>query len=220
VRGHWRAGWCALLVSAGAIAIAGALSCNGVLGIGPATVEVVDGDAGAGADGGPEPISCDHYCSVIMNNCTGSNSEYLSLDICMSMCPFFDLGMAIADTTDDTLACRIFNADLAATSPDVACRYAGPLGGGHCGASVCPSFCGLDLTYCVPPRPVAYDAGDPECESDCAGYVYLVTDAGDTTTEVGNTLNCRLWHLETAYTSPAYGIFHCPHTGKDSTTCL
>jgi hypothetical protein len=48
----------------------------------------------------------------------------------------------------------------------------------------------------------------------------MVGDAGDTTLESGNTLNCRLWHLETAYTSDEFGTFHCPHTRRVSSTCF
>jgi hypothetical protein len=203
--------------------VAALVACNGLLGIGPATVESPeDSSVGvdAGMEGGAEPLTCDHYCNVIMNNCTGSNSEYLSSAICLSMCPVFDLGMTIGDTKDNTLGCRIFNANAAATNPEVTCRYAGPLGGGHCGPSNCQAFCGLDVPYCAAPKPVPYAGGDPECETDCAKYPYLVTDAGDTTTESGNTLNCRLWHLETAYTSASYGMFHCPHTAQVSSTCF
>jgi hypothetical protein len=211
-----------LVALSAAVALAVSLgACNGVLGIGSATVEPVDdaGDAAANTvDGGPEPLTCEHYCDVITANCTGANEEYLTHAICLTMCPVFDFGMGIADTKDNTLGCRIFNANAAATNPDVACRYAGPLGGGHCGSSPCQAFCGLDLPYCVAPNPAAY-SGDSQCETECAAYPYLEVDAGDTTTEMGNTLNCRLWHLETAYTSPLYGMTHCPHTGQVSMTC-
>jgi len=68
-------------------------------------------------------------------------------------------------------------------------------------------------------KPAPYDGGVPGCLSACATYPYLTVDAGDTTSEQGNTPNCRLWHLETAYTSDQFGKFHCPHPAQLSTTC-
>jgi len=35
----------------------------------------------------------------------------------------------------------------------------------------------------------------------------------------GNTLDCRLYHLESAYVSDTAAITHCPHTGAVSTVC-
>jgi hypothetical protein len=201
--------------------------CNGLLGIGPASLETenapdatVPADAGVPLyDAGPPMVACNYYCATIMNNCTGSNAEYLSFDICMNMCPNIDLSTSIADTADDTLGCRIFAAQAASSTPDTSCHRAGPLGGGHCGASICNAFCNQDLNYCNASEQIAYPGGAVECTADCARYTYLTTDAGDLTTESGDSLNCRLWHLETANTSVPYGKIHCEHTAKVSMTC-
>jgi hypothetical protein len=210
---------------AGAAALSG---CNAMLGIGAASLESEDdggtdaagGDAGGGDDGGgPLTLSCASYCATIMRNCTGANAEYLSPDICLSMCPALELNTTIGDTMDDTLGCRLFHARAAALTPNVSCRFAGPLGGGHCGDDPCLSFCTLDVGYCVSPRPVPYEGGIPECRADCTTYPYVTVGAGDTTTEDTNTLNCRLWHLETAFTDPQSGLFHCAHTDLASATC-
>jgi hypothetical protein len=136
------------------------------------------------------------------------------------MCPAFEIGSGVGDTADNTLGCRLHHALAAEASPAEHCRYAGPLGGLHCGADPCQPFCNLAVTYCVPPKASPYPGGLSECEAACKGYRYLVAGAGDTTLENGDTLNCRLWHLETAYTSDAFGVFHCAHTSRISTTCF
>jgi hypothetical protein len=210
--------------------LAGAVACNGLLGIGPASLEE-DAGGDAGGDAGPSPgaLTCDHYCDVVLQNCTGANAEYLgqmARQTCLAMCPAFEVSSAIADTADNSLGCRLFFANQAASTPDVSCRFAGPLGGGHCGNDPCTSFCALDVQYCSVQNgnlPVAYDGGLAECMGDCSGsngYPYLVVDAGDTTLDSKNTLNCRLWHLESAFAGHNEGIFHCPHTEKVSTTCF
>jgi hypothetical protein len=191
------------------------VGCNGLLGIGAASLEDE-----AGAPTNTTQLTCASYCAVVMQNCTGANAEYLTADICNSMCPAFELGTTIADSADDTLGCRTFFANQAAQTPDTSCRMAGPLGGNHCGTNPCSPFCDQDIAYCTGDKPVAYDGGVPTCLSACGAYPYLVGDAGDTTTESGNTLNCRLWHLETAYTSDSYGQIHCAHTAQVSSTCF
>ncbi|HEY8040984.1 MAG TPA: hypothetical protein VIF15_14360 [Polyangiaceae bacterium] len=200
---------------AGLAALAGAVAaCNGILGIGPASLESDDGGAA---------LTCQYYCDTIMQNCPPdtANGEYLTADVCLKMCPAFEPNSTIADTADDTLGCRIFNAQQAASTPDVSCRFAGPLGGGHCGTNACADFCSLDVTYCdgTNGKPLVYPGGLADCQTACTGFPYLVVDAGDTTLQASNTLNCRLWHLETAYKSNDLGSFHCPHTGQISTTC-
>ena len=203
-------------LGATAVAALGAslVACNGVLGINSAALEP---DAGAGE--ASTALSCDTYCATITQNCTGADQEYLTQDVCNSMCPAFEVNGTVADTADDTLGCRMFFAQQAAQTPDTSCRFAGPLGGGHCGNAPCQDFCSLDVNYCKGDKPVTYEGGVPDCLSACQGFPYLTADAGDTTLESTNTLNCRLWHLETAYGSDQAGQFHCPHTAQMSTTC-
>ncbi|HEY8089539.1 MAG TPA: hypothetical protein VIF09_16875 [Polyangiaceae bacterium] len=203
-------------LAVGVLGVGGVLlGCNGLLGIGAASLE----DEGGAGPTNTTQLTCASYCSVVMTNCTGPNAEYLTQDICNSMCPAFELGGTIADTADDTLGCRTFFANQAASTPDTSCRMAGPLGGGHCGTNPCGPFCDLDVSYCKGDKPLPYEGGLPDCLGSCAGYPYLTTGAGDTTSESGDTLNCRLWHLETANTSDSYGQQHCPHTAKVSFTC-
>jgi len=208
-------------VGALAACAAAVVACNGLLGIGPASMESDDGGPG------PAAPTCQYYCDTIMQNCpTGTpNAEYLTPAICMSMCPAFDSNNSIKDSKDDTLDCRIFNAQQAAKNPDLYCRFAGPLGGGHCGSDPCQPFCTLDTSYCNGQcvngdcKPVIYSS-PAACEAACTQNFPYLTDAGDTALESTNTLNCRLWHLETAFVSPDNGEYHCPHTAVVSATCF
>jgi len=214
----------------GAAALGGTLAalaaCNAVLGIDPATREPSEGgttEGGGATDAGSdaaETLSCASYCSIVMQNCTGTNQEYLTKDICMNMCPVFELGNGIADSLDDTLGCRIWHANAAAEAPQIHCRHAGPLGGDHCG-DPCEAFCNLDTSYCTGANS-AYDGGFAGCMGVCNGgtdFSYDVADAGDLTMSSGDTLNCRLWHLESAYESASSAAFHCPHTALVSSMC-
>jgi hypothetical protein len=211
------------LLGAALALLASAVACNGLLGIGPASLEEDAGDAGTPTG----DLSCQHYCDLVLQNCTGANAEYLgqaAQQTCLAMCPAFEVSSRIADTADNSLGCRLFFASEAASTPGVSCRFAGPLGGGHCGSDPCVPFCALDVQYCAgPDLPVAYEGGVPECMNACKtqpGFPYLVVDAGDTTLDTTNTLNCRLWHLETAFSSPTAGKLHCMHTKAVSTTCF
>jgi len=192
---------------------AAVVACNGLLGIGPATLA---DDAGTV----PPGPNCDYYCQTIMQNCQGANAEYLTSAVCSSMCGAFESNGAIADTKDDTLDCRIFNSQQAASDPAKFCRFAGPLGGGHCGSDPCVPFCTLDTTYCngkAVNTPVY--SNQVACTSACESFPYLL-DAGDTQLESTDTLNCRLWHLEFAFESNENGEYHCPHTAVVSATCF
>jgi hypothetical protein len=226
----------ALAGSMGAGTLAG---CNTLLGISRATLEPDDAgsDANAPADDGgatsdgADPLTCSNYCAVMMQNCSGPYLEYLSNDVCMKMCGYMTAGQFYPLGTEpdnvDTLGCRLWHAHTAATNPEVHCRHAGPLGSDLCGGP-CQPFCSLDWHYCTDDNAIAvYDGQVVGCESVCGtdgGFPYLEGDSGDIVDpsgnmiEMGNTLNCRLWHLETGIDEDMPEI-HCPHTGLQSQTC-
>jgi hypothetical protein len=222
--------------SAGSIAALGA--CNAVLGIERATLLDAGSDDGANGDGGsgdggggsPDPLTCANYCSVIMENCSGSNLEYLSSDVCLAMCrylapgTFYPYPSGSADNVD-SLGCRLWHAHSAAADPKTHCRHAGPLGADLCGGP-CEPFCNLDWRFCADDNSISpYEGGMPECQTVCnANFQYAKGDSGDLvddkarTIETGNTLNCRLWHLETAMGTGMVDP-HCYHTAQVSATC-
>jgi hypothetical protein len=193
--------------------------CNSVLGIDKAALE----DGG----GNVEPTSCEAYCSAVMTNCTGANAEYLNTDVCLAMCPKFEIGVQ-GSTSGDTRECRIYHANAAADDPVTHCRHAGPLGYPACQPSPCTPFCTLDFGACASQSSPPYSS-EVVCQNTCAdpdaGFPYQTTGgASDINQQSGNTLNCRLYHLESAYAAgvvadPASVMLHCGHTAQVSATC-
>ena len=167
------------------------------------------GDGGA-SDAQTDSVSCENYCAIVMTNCTGPNAEYTSSAVCMAMCAKMALG-APPDTSNDTVACRQFNASAAAGSPAIDCPRAGPTGADQCGADHCVAWCALDIALC---GTMAY-ADQASCVSACHSFAYSMRQ--DIAQTSGNTMNCRIYHLEAAYTLGAADVaFHCPHTGSPS----
>lgn len=165
-------------------------------------------DSGGGDSGGTS-LTCDSYCALIMQNCTGGNAEYTDLNTCKAMCASFAVGDA-GDQSGDSLACRLSHAGLAAGNPSTHCRHAGPTGGGTCGTSPCTGWCELDRVQC----PNVY-ASQADCETTCAKFP-VIGDAGDIALVSGNSFNCRIYHLEAAYSDPTV---HCPHTALIGGPC-
>jgi hypothetical protein len=226
MRGAWLLG-----CSAAAVVAAALVGCNGLLGIGAASLGAEDAGEGGTVVIPPRALSCAYYCATIVTNCTQSNAEFVgsedSLALCMTMCPVLDVGASIGPSNDDTLGCRIYYSEQAQGDPATNCRFAGIPGGGKCGTTPCDDFCSLDVQYCnsAPVSTPAY-ASSADCLTACAGaadagaeagYPYLTT--GPDLLDDTNTLNCRFWHLENAYGSTANGTYHCPHTELASTLC-
>ena len=201
-----------------ALAALGAIACNGVLGIDSATLDPSYGrDAAPAPDAGLEAGSpCEAYCQAVVTNCP--NEEYNDVPTCLALCGAFDLGQS-TDTSQDSLGCRAHYAALAATDSSN-CRAAGPLGGGVCGSDLCTTFCTLDTFACTGDNAV-FDGGALGCEAACnADFDTYLADAGsDLALSTGNTLNCRIWHLEAAVASDTELAHHCPHTATISTFC-
>jgi hypothetical protein len=213
-------------------AVAALVACNAVLGIERATL--ADGGAAVVTDDGAggTTLTCPNYCDIMMQNCTGKNQEYLSRDVCLALCKYMLVGVSypagMTPDNVDTLGCRLWHANVAATAPDAHCRHAGPLGADLCGGP-CAPFCSLDWRYCTDDKGIQVYSGQvPGCEgvcmSDAGAFPYVRGDSGDlvdpsgTMIEMGNTLNCRLWHLETAIDKNLPDP-HCLHTGEQSATC-
>jgi hypothetical protein len=213
----------AIWATGGAVAAAIAIlaGCNAVLGIDSASVDPAIGSDGQ-ADTATGPATCDTYCAAIMQNCTGKNQEYIRKETCVAMCQHFEPGLA-GDTTGDSFACRSYHAGAAAIDPDFHCHHAGPLGGGVCGTDPCAPYCLLDVALCNGMNPPPFMNGEIGCKSECPKFKYLTpADAGDITFTTGDTLNCRLYHLEAAYdpTNPTASTTHCPHTATVSAVCF
>jgi hypothetical protein len=184
-------------------------------------------DAGS-ADGGG--LNCDSYCATVNAACTGANKQYADEASCKNACSKMAVGTA-ADTSGNTLGCRVFHATLASSTPNPHCWHAGPYGYGGCG-DVCASFCKLATTWCTPAG--GYDGGAPpyasegDCMTACAGFRQIDgTDAGVGVTggfnasgpAGGNTLDCREYHLGASFAGGPAQQLHCQHPGATSITC-
>lgn len=203
-------------LAAASAAVLVMVGCNGILGIENAEIDPAFSGADSGvptSDAGSQTL-CESYCTSIMQACTGTHQQYLSMDVCLAMCPNFEPGRE-GVTDGNSLSCRISHTELAVTDPTTHCPHAGPLGLGTCGAS-CDGFCLLDVALCKAPHPQAY-VSEPDCRTQCAAYNYI-PNVGEIALDSGDSLNCRLYHLESAYTR-GLEDFHCPHTGKVSETC-
>jgi hypothetical protein len=142
----------------------------------------------------------------------------------------------------DTLACRVWHANAVLegypnNDPHTHCAHAGPLGGNHCdpgGTDYCVPFCTLDVAICngenaqyaggagaatADQMSACLSACEPNPDAGYPGYVYWIDPTAKVTTDLvptGNSVNCRMYHLENAIDSmsdPATFAFHCTHTG-------
>jgi len=160
-----------------------------------------------------------------MTNCTGTNAQYTSNDICMGVCAGFPAG-AISDTSGDTLGCRIYHGGAAAGSAANAtthCPHAGPTGGdpdpkgsaGVCGEP-CTAFCEVAAKVCTGTNfPFASAAA---CTTACQGFAKDTASYNDTDT-AKNDMGCRFYHLSAASASAAAATTHCPHIVTASAVC-
>ncbi len=172
----------------------------------------VDAAADAGGDTSTQlPVSCENYCSLVKLNCTGQNDEYIDKPTCLAMCARLTLG-TLPDTTGDTIACRQTHAVAAQGNPSGECPSAGPTGGDTCGTDHCASWCALEIAQC---GTIAFTAQAP-CVTACDALTYTKS-AGDIANISGNTMNCRIYHVEAAYQNDGgLSATHCPHTGVPS----
>ncbi len=220
-------------------------SCNAVLGIEEAKLDPDAGGAlpspeASGGDGGSTStasyaVNCVNYCSLITANCgpssqNGDNTEYLTGDsgICSTMCNEFEstpelTTAAHEPATIDTLNCRVWHANAAASDPHTHCPHAGPLGGTLCGPDPCIPFCRMDTDFCTGPN-AAYTSNE-DCLAACrpdAGYAGFPYEVSTTDNEVAdlssqfqggsNTLNCRIYHLQNFLKTG--DPLHCTHTSR------
>jgi len=184
----------------------------------------MEGSAEAATDAksdGPPALSCTDYCDAIGVNCLAPQQQYFSSDVCSKwMCPVFQMG-AFGDMKN-SLGCRQYYAgDPSMSDPGMHCRQAGPSGGGTCGTR-CDAFCQLTFAICLPMYKNAVNpfSSMMDCMSQCTMMtVDAVGPEIDTTGR--NTLNCRFYELEIAFSDPAGGSAknHCPNLVTASPTC-
>jgi hypothetical protein len=155
--------------------------------------------------GGSAP-TCAAYCAKIAMNCTGddagNNVQYMDSATCMTYCTSAAAWPAgsSADTSGNTVGCRLYHAGAAAADPVLHCPHAGPTGGNVCG-SWCDNYCQLMAKNCTGSNAV-YDA--QTCMTKCA----TIPTMGQVNDTAGNSIQCRIYHLGAAATDP---VTHCAH---------
>ncbi|HEX7604171.1 MAG TPA: hypothetical protein VF316_21280 [Polyangiaceae bacterium] len=164
----------------------------------------------------PAEISCSRYCSDIATVCTGDNVQFTDTPTCNRFCGQMTLGTL--NSGDDSVACRLTNVSNAKEpgSEHDSCIFAGVAtncGTGN-GDKQCDAFCKLDRALC---GDLAYKS-QAECATACAAWSKVFT--GPTIGSTGNTLQCRVYHLQLSQTgNEADRVTHCPHTLPTSAKC-
>jgi hypothetical protein len=177
---------------------------------GPSGQTGAAGSGAGGTGGAPLAQTCDAYCTAIQTACTTSHQQYGDLDTCKTSCAAFPAGAA-ADTSGDTLGCRIHFTQLAGASAEAAATYctkAGPGGDGACGAN-CDGYCDIVMMYCTAANNAKIYDDRAACMADCAAHA---TDATYTTgdpgrTDSGDEVACQLYHAVMGSQAPDE---HCP----------
>jgi hypothetical protein len=232
----------ALVAIAATLAVA-VVACNSVLGIDPATLATPDagGVAFSALDECSSYCSDMALSCPKQPDQEYIASPLPDASVCGSICGALighvdeaQLGSPVdlnaTMPTDNTIACRIWHASVAGKQPadsaarQTHCSHAGPLGGTMCGQDPCEVFCYLAVTICDGNRPgaTAYSSEQDcldSCRADAGGYpgyryesVESLPDL-DRREPAGNTLNCRMYHLEN-YLATGDPV-HCSHVAKD-----
>ncbi len=189
-------------------------------------VDAGDGDADDGDAGDSTTVmalDCASYCSEIMTNCTDTNQQFGDMDSCLGTCAGYPPG-TLADTSGDTLGCRIYHGGAPAMAdPVMHCPHAGITGGdkdpmgtaGTCGEP-CDAFCEVALMVCAG-QPNAY-ADSASCLTECLGFP--ADAASFSTADTANDdMGCRMYHLTAAAESTADAVVHCAHIHEASPVC-
>jgi hypothetical protein len=193
-------------------------ACGDMLGFESATLDPLTAAGGAGSteewsEGGAgddvhpfQDALCKTYCDTVLRACPSDTSGktfavYDSRSSCERHCALLPAGTA-GDEAGNSIACRLTNARIADAFPGeraTACPAAGPGGDGICGDNV-ESYCTLAIATCG-----AYDS-----VGQCVRESAQVPDLGgfDISQVDGDSLQCRLYHLQAALVSP---VTHCPH---------
>jgi hypothetical protein len=154
-------------------------------------------------------FTCMGYCTANVATCTGSNTQWGSMQNCLDTCSHWAMG-ASGDTSGDSLGCRIYHTMAAETDAITHCPHAGPTGGSMCGTSTCATFCPMEDALCSG----VYPAGSGSCTTVCPT---IATNPPFSANDTGkNDIECRFYHLTAAATDPTT---HCPHTAQVSPVC-
>jgi hypothetical protein len=149
---------------------------------------------------------CGEFCDTVMANCAGENQVYDTRDKCMALCEMLPPGDTVEPGYTNTVECRRREARLAgsAVAEDVSrhCRSAGPEAI-DCGGP-CHSYCTMFKGACGQDQCGSYTGCVHACSALLDRKAWDLHEDHD-----GDTLQCRLVHLENAAIQPKQ---HCPHS--------
>jgi len=149
--------------------------------------------------------SCETYCDHMEANCNITNGGYNDRAHCESICEAFPAGLD-ADTSGNTLGCRVYHANAAAGDPDLHCPHASASGGGgspSCG-TMCEAYCNISALACGTSGANSFYTSYDFCAKACAQF----STTGTVATQAGTSLHCRIYHASVAILSP---VPHCAH---------
>lgn len=155
------------------------------------------------------PLTAQAYCDTIQAACTGTNAQYPTPQQCLATAAEFTMGASANEMTGDTLGCRIYHAQNAMITTDVAthCPHAGPAGNkldlamGQCSASPCEAFCNLATKVCgTDAAPITNIANRYASAAACmtACGTFSKTQAYVAPAPGGDTMACRVYHVTNA----------------------
>ncbi|MBK9753764.1 MAG: hypothetical protein IPO88_09710 [Nannocystis sp.] len=89
------------------------------------------GPTGAMVCVSPDAPICQDYCDTYLKNCTDKLNLYIDAADCLTQCGEWYPG-TYADTTGDTVGCRLYHAGVAMADANTHCPHAGPGGAMVC----------------------------------------------------------------------------------------
>jgi hypothetical protein len=153
--------------------------------------------------GAATPYACDNYCNYSTKACVDGDSQYGgNRTTCLSYCKLFPLGQW-NDTAGNTLGCRLYHTVTAYTSGDKShCKHGNSSGENNCG-SWCDVYCDLATRYCTASNELYSSLST--CMTSCAN----IPITGVVGSDSGNTVQCRITHLQLAGITPSSAGTNC-----------
>jgi len=154
---------------------------------------------------------CENYCYFSQLNCMDGNKQYADTATCMTYCA--NMPDAPWNEMGDNVGCRLLNTFSAGLNPPFLrgeqCANGGPSGNNKCG-SWCDVYCGLAMNNCQDAN--ALYENYTVCNETCQ----MFNVSGHVNDASGDSVECRIYHLGVAGTSPANAAIHCPHGNATS----
>lgn len=149
---------------------------------------------------------CGEFCDTVMANCTGDNQVYDTRQKCMALCEMMPPGDTVEPGRTNTVECRLREARQAGIAVEEEvnrhCRSAGPESI-DCGGA-CESYCTLFKGACGQDQCGSHTGCVRACSALLDRKAWDLQEDHD-----GDTLQCRLVHLENASIQPKQ---HCGHS--------